>query len=94
MSRHGAATSLAVFAMSGGIPQQLRRRHTSRIDADQQFAALRLRLRNVFLDLLWVAGRNQRDASPSFLTSLLRLTSSVDGLLCTHVKAFMLMVLL
>ena len=34
MSWYSAATVFSIFAVSGGIPQQLRRRHTSRIDAD------------------------------------------------------------
>src|SRR5690349_13418449 len=60
MSRYGAATSLAVFTMCGGIPQHLRWRHTSRVDVDQQFASLRVRLRNVFFDQhRWLRGIRQ-----------------------------------
>src|SRR5229473_8648141 len=50
MSWYRAATSSAVFIMGGWVPQQFLRRHTSRIDANQQFASPRLRLRNVFFD--------------------------------------------
>jgi hypothetical protein len=50
MAWYGVAPSLAVFAVSGGIPQQLRRRHTGCIDTDEQFATPRVGPSCVFFE--------------------------------------------